>query len=162
MYHCAYSCPCHDYRNPLDYAPDRGSGRNVAKRSIGARFITRKRSRLDDEVVASLEVSVDNETVEELIRSDEEEEGGSSRGVEPMDSDYEPGQEAEKESRKQQRRRASSDGKRMSTNLTPNAGATAIRYRYRYRVVSTVTLLALNKFLFIFVKNYLYYSFSIF
>jgi hypothetical protein len=66
MYHCAYSCPCHSYRNPLEYAPDRA--RNVAKRSIGGRFVTRKKSRLEEKDVKGDEGPVDNEAVEELIR----------------------------------------------------------------------------------------------
>ena len=43
MYHCQYSCPCYKLRNPLDYGPDRSGSRNMAKRSLGNKFTTRRK-----------------------------------------------------------------------------------------------------------------------
>ena len=127
MYHCAYSCPCHTYRNPVDFAPDRGSGRNVAKRSIGARFITRKRSRLEEEE----EEMADSEDVEDLIKSDEEEEekDGCSKLVEPMDSDYEPDEDEDSEERRRKmllQRRRSSESAESSKKMATSSSKTGL------------------------------------
>jgi hypothetical protein len=86
MFHFAYACPCHTFRNPLEYAPDQA--RNVAKRSIGGRFMTRKRSRVEEMEDSA---AVDNEAVEDLIKTDDEDEDGAEAGLlEPPDSDFEP------------------------------------------------------------------------
>jgi hypothetical protein len=42
MYHCVHGCPCDKFKNPVDYAPDVGTGRNVAKRTLGGHFKTAK------------------------------------------------------------------------------------------------------------------------
>jgi hypothetical protein len=85
MFHLAYACPCHTFRNPLEYAPDQA--RNVAKRSIGGRFMTRKRSRVEEMEDSA---AVDNEAVEDLIKTDDEEDGAEAGLMEPTDSDFEP------------------------------------------------------------------------
>ncbi len=85
MFHFAYACPCHTFRNPLEYAPDQV--RNVAKRSIGGRFMTRKRSRVEEMEDSA---AVDNEAVEDLIKTDDEEDGAEAGILEPADSDFEP------------------------------------------------------------------------
>ena len=38
LYHNQYECPCHNYKNPLDYGPDINQSRNVARRSLGSNF----------------------------------------------------------------------------------------------------------------------------
>ena len=38
LYHNQYECPCHNYKNPLDYGPDINQSRNVARRSLGNNF----------------------------------------------------------------------------------------------------------------------------
>ena len=38
LYHNQYECPCHNYKNPLEYGPDINKSRNVARRSLGSHF----------------------------------------------------------------------------------------------------------------------------
>ena len=38
LYHNQYDCPCHNYKNPLDYGPDINKSRNVARRTLGNNF----------------------------------------------------------------------------------------------------------------------------
>ena len=42
MYHCKYSCPCSDYKNPLEYGPDKCRSRNVGRRTGATKFKTTK------------------------------------------------------------------------------------------------------------------------
>ena len=47
MYHCRYICPCSNYKNPLDFEPDRSRSRNVGRRTGAKSFITKKQKRTD-------------------------------------------------------------------------------------------------------------------
>ena len=42
LYHLQHDCPCHQLKNPLDYGPDINKSRNVAKRTLGNNFKTKK------------------------------------------------------------------------------------------------------------------------
>ena len=42
LFHNQHDCPCHTYKNPTDFAPDLNKSRNVAKRTLGNNFVTRK------------------------------------------------------------------------------------------------------------------------
>ena len=80
MYHCQYSCPCYKLRNPLDYGPDRSGSRNMAKRSLGNKFTTRrKRSGVGSEEQSRRSRS---RSPEENVREAEE-----LLGVEEIDPD---------------------------------------------------------------------------
>ena len=42
LFHNQHDCPCHTYKNPTDFAPDLNKSRNVARRTLGNNFVTRK------------------------------------------------------------------------------------------------------------------------
>ena len=43
LYHNQHDCPCFKLKNPLDHGPDLNISRNVAKRTLGSNFKTKKR-----------------------------------------------------------------------------------------------------------------------
>lgn len=48
MFHNQYECPCSKYKSPLEYGPDLNASRNVARRTLGNKFISRKK---DDDFI---------------------------------------------------------------------------------------------------------------
>ncbi len=63
MFHNNHNCPCAKYANPLRYAPDVNASRNVAKRSLGNNFKTKKRlsSENNSAQIVSLEFNEDQD-----------------------------------------------------------------------------------------------------